>query len=90
MRCNTATKALKDLEEMVTSLSVKKCPVRLYLGANKSLYLHNWMFSLEKEWIKEGFSDYARWLSRYVILVQCLVKFATENPTKVKLSCSTV
>lgn len=40
MRCDTATKTLKDLEELVTSLSITKCPVRLYLGANKRVYIY--------------------------------------------------
>lgn len=40
MRCNIATKVLKALEEMVTSLSIKKCLVRSYLGANKRVCIY--------------------------------------------------
>lgn len=40
MSYNTATKVLKALEEIVISLQIKKCPVRLYLRANKGVYIY--------------------------------------------------
>lgn len=86
MRCNTATEVLKALEETVTSLLIKKCLIGFYLGADVRVYLQNWVFSLEKDWVKERSSDYTRWVSHYVILVQCSV--CHSKPMKVILSCS--